>query len=75
MTADDDRDPMLRRLRELEVLRPDQQRAARLRARCHARLRRPAPPAPRLGTLLFAGACVVYVGALVLDVVVWPGAR
>ena len=68
MIGDDASDPFLRGLEQLAALTPDERRAVRLRARCHAQLRRAPEPQRRLGPVLFTGLCVLYVSALVLDV-------
>lgn len=68
MICDDASDPVLRALSRLPVLSPDERRAARLRARCHARLRRAPEPKRSLGPVLLTGLCVLYLSALVLDV-------
>jgi hypothetical protein len=68
MTVDDAADPVLRDLGELAVLTPDEQRADRLRNRCRAQMRRAPKPEHRLGSLLFTGLCVLYLSAVVLDV-------
>ena len=68
MIADDDFDPLRRDIGQLTVLAPDERRAARLRARCRAQMRRPLEPQRRLGAVCFAGLCAVYLTALALDV-------
>lgn len=68
MIAHDDVDPLLRDISQLTVLAPDARRAAQLRARCHARMRREPRPRRLLGPVVFAGLCVLYVTALVIDV-------
>jgi hypothetical protein len=73
VTVDDASDPILRRISRLPVLSPDDRRAAQLRARCRARMRRTPTPEPILGRVLFAGLCVLYLSALVLDVMRLPG--
>ena len=64
-----DHDRLLLEISRLTVLTPNEQRAARLRARCRAKL---APPAPRkrpvVGPAVFAGFCLLYLSALVHDV-------
>ena len=74
MTNDELPDPILRSVSRLPVLTPNQQRAALLRARCHAKLaHRPAEKAGRLGPAAAAGFCVVYLTALVHDVLRFRG--
>ena len=69
MTTDHDTDPILRSVSRLQTLTPDEGRAERLRARCRARLRRRAPEkARRFGPALIAGLCIVYLSAIVHDV-------
>jgi hypothetical protein len=68
MTVDDASDPVLRNISRLAVLRPDDRRAAQLRERCRNRMRRAPKPEGRLGPVLFTGLCVLYVSAVVLDV-------
>ena len=72
MIVDDD--PVLRSISRLAVLTPDEERAAALRARCRARLRRTRKPARVLGPALLAGLCLLYLSALVLEVLRMPGA-
>jgi len=64
-------DPVLRMLRRLPALTPDESRAARVRARCHATLAREqarleVPPVgvPRLLEHALAGLSVAYLGAV-----------
>lgn len=64
----DDKDPVLRGISELTVLIPDARRAAVLRERCRARLRRTSEPRRTLGPALLGSLCVVYLAALVLDI-------
>jgi hypothetical protein len=66
--ADDDRDPMLDRIGPLTVLAPDEPRAARLRARCRAKMQRASRPRRALGPALFTGLCLLYLWALAVDV-------
>ena len=62
-------DPILRRMSELTVLTSDRRRAERLRARCRAELKQPATVARRrVGPALLAGLGLVYLSALVHDV-------
>ena len=62
-------DPVLRRVSELTVLTSDHRRAERLRSRCRAALERRAPVTrQRVGPALLAGLCLVYLSALVFDV-------
>lgn len=65
---DDAADPVVRKLRQLEMLAPDQRRAERVRERCRAQLRRPPPRQSRLAPALVAGLGVLYLSAIVLDV-------
>jgi hypothetical protein len=66
---DDDRpDLLLRSISRLVVLTPDERRAERFRERSRLQMRRPPPkPGSVLGPVLFTGLCVIYLGALVLD--------
>ena len=68
MIVDDASDPVVRGLGRLAVLTPDERRAARLRERCRAQMRRRPTPKPVLGPALFTGLCVLYLSALALDV-------
>lgn len=68
MIVDDASDLVLRSVSQLPALTPDQQRSAQLRARCRARMRRGPKPEHRLGPVLFTGLCVLYLSALLLDV-------
>jgi hypothetical protein len=68
VNVDDASDPVLRGISRLVVLTPDERRAAQLRERCHAQMRRAPKPERRLGPALFTGLCVLYLSALVLDV-------
>ncbi len=68
MTAHDDVDPLVRDLSQLTVLAPDARRAVQLRARCRATMRREPRPRRMLGPVVFAGLCVLYLTALVIDV-------
>ena len=74
MTVDDATDLMLRRVSQLPPLRPDERRSALVRARCRAQLQRAPKPRRRLGPVLFTSLCVIYVSALVLDVLRLRGA-
>jgi len=65
---DDASDLVLRSISRLAVLTPDERRAAQLRERCRARMRRAPKPERRVGPVLFTGLCVLYLSALVLDV-------
>jgi len=49
-------------------LTPDERRAERFRERSRSQMRRPPKPGSVLGPVLFTGLCVIYLGALVLDV-------
>ena len=66
--SDEQSDPVLRSVSELPMLTPDEQRSARIRARCRAKMQREPKPPRRLGPALFTGLCVLYVSALLLDV-------
>ena len=68
MTVDETADVVLRRVGQLPPLRPDERRSAEVRARCRAQMRCAVKPQPRLGPVLFTSLCVIYVSALVLDV-------
>ncbi len=69
MTLDHDTDPLLRSVSHLQVLTPDEGRAERLRARCRARLAQRAPANnPRFVPALITGLCLVYLSAIVHDV-------
>jgi hypothetical protein len=61
-------DPVMLSLSRLAVLTPDERRAAQLRVRCRARMQRSPTPRGVLGPALFTGLCVLYLSALVLDV-------
>ena len=64
-----DDDLILRRLSALTVLTSDEPRAERLRARCRVALERRAPiKRRRVGPTLLAGLGVIYLSALVHDV-------
>ena len=67
MIDDDASDLVLRSISRLAVLTPDERRAAELRERCRAQMRRAPKPVHRLGPVLFTGLCVLYLSALVLD--------
>jgi hypothetical protein len=66
--AHDDVDPLLRDISQLTVLASDARRDVPLRARCRARMRREPRPRRLLGPVVFAGLCVLYLTALVIDV-------
>jgi len=68
MIVDDASDPVLRSIGRLALLTPDQRRAARVRERCRAQMRDAPKPERRLGPVLLTGLCVLYLSALVLDV-------
>lgn len=60
---------LLRQVGRLTVLTSDAQRSGRLRARCRARLARRAPqPSGRFGPAVLAGFCLLYLSAVVHDV-------
>lgn len=63
-------DHLLRQVSRLTVLAPDERRAERLRAHCRAKLaQRPARAAQRpFGPAIFAGLCLLYLSAIVRDV-------
>lgn len=67
MIVDDAFDPVLHSISRLGVLTPDERRAAQVRERCRAQMRRAPKPERRLGPVLFTGLCLFYVLALVLD--------
>lgn len=70
MMIDDASDPILRSVGRLPVLTPDDRRAERLRARCRAKLARRAEPKERtFGHALIAGLCLIYLSAVVYDVI------
>lgn len=75
MIGDHRSDPVLRDISRLAVLAPDARRAAQLRARCRARLRRAPQPTRVLGPVLFTALCVLYLSALVLDAMRLGGMR
>lgn len=67
-------DRILRQVSQLTVLTPDERRAERLRARCRARLAPRPSRTPRLfGPAAFAGLCLLYLSAIVHDVLVVQG--
>ena len=62
-------DPVLRHVSRLPGLVPDPRRAARVRARCRATLTPPVPDKRRpLAPMLLAGLCLLYLSAIVHDV-------
>ena len=62
-------DPVLRRVSELTVVTSDHRRAERLRSRCRAALERRAPVTrQRVGPALLAGLGLIYLSALIFDV-------
>lgn len=62
-------DALLRRVSELTVLTSDDRRAERLRSRCRAALGQHAPvKRRRLGPALLTGLGLVYLSALIHDV-------
>jgi hypothetical protein len=74
MTNDELPDPILRSVSRLPLLTPNQQRGELLRARCHARLACRAPEnTSRFAPAAAAGFCVVYLSALVHDVLRFRG--
>lgn len=69
MMIDDPADPILENVSALAVLAADAERAERVRARCRARLaRRAQDHEQRFGPALVAGFSVVYLSAVVHDV-------
>jgi hypothetical protein len=64
----DDPDPVLRGISALPVLTPDARRSAVVREHCRARMRQTAEPRPTLGPALLGSLCVLYLSAIVLDV-------
>jgi hypothetical protein len=74
MTNDELPDPILRSVSRLPVLMPNKQRSELMRARCHAKLARRTPAkSERFGPAAVAGFCVVYLSALVHDVLRFRG--
>jgi len=74
MTNNELPDPILGGVSRLPVLTPTAQRAELLRARCHAKLARRTPEkTSRLAPAAVAGFCVVYLTALVHDVLRFRG--
>jgi hypothetical protein len=73
--TDHDRDPVLRSLERLPLLKPDEARAERVRARCRSgisrRRRRPEHSERGANTAVLevtlAGLCVMYLSAVVHD--------
>ncbi|MDP3718319.1 MAG: hypothetical protein Q8T13_11190 [Acidobacteriota bacterium] len=62
-------DHLLRQVRQLTVLKPDDRRAERLRTHCRARLApRPSRTPRHFGPAAFAGLCLLYLSAIVYDV-------
>ena len=68
MTNGEFPDPILRGASQLPLLIPNERRAAQLRARCHARLARRAPETRGFGPAAVAGFCLLYLSAVVHDV-------
>lgn len=69
MTFDASSDPILRSVSRLTVLTSDEGRAGRLRARCRMKLGRRAPaPKRAVGPAVVAGLCLLYLSAVVHDV-------
>jgi len=74
MSHDDFLDLELPSMSRLPVLTPNQDRAKRLRAGCRARLaRRKTEPRRRFGLALLAGSCLLYLSAIVHDMLRWRG--
>lgn len=70
MSPDCDDDPILRHVSQLPQLPPDRRRADRVRARCRARLAPSVSKRQRdMAPALFAGLCLLYLSAIVYDVV------
>ena len=67
MIVDETPDLVLRSISELVVVTPDERRAQRFRERSRSQMRRAPKPGSVVGPALFAGLCVIYLGALVLD--------
>lgn len=62
-------DPIGRSVSRLPILSPDERRGGRLRERCRARLARCNAAKPRrFGHALVAGLCLLYLAAVVHDV-------
>ena len=62
-------DPVLRRVSALTVVTSDHRRAERLRSRCRAALEQRAPvKRQRVGPALLAGLGLIYLSALIFDV-------
>jgi hypothetical protein len=64
----DESDPIVRGIRALAVLTPDARRSAVVRARCRAGLRHPPARQRPVGAALVGSLCVLYLVAIVLDV-------
>ena len=67
MTTDSPSDPVARALACLIPLAPDKARSAHVRQRCQARMRH-TRPVRMLVPALLTGLCMLYLSALVLDV-------
>lgn len=69
MSHDCHNDPILKLVSRLPEVTPDNQRADRVRAQCRAKLAPPARKHERLmGPALLAGFCLLYLSAIVHDV-------
>jgi hypothetical protein len=69
MMHDGHDDPILRHVSRLPGLTPDRQRADGVRARCRAKLAPPVPKKQRhVAPALLAGLCLLYLSAVVHDV-------
>ena len=69
MTIHESSDPILRGVSRLPLLTSDEHRAQRLREQCRARLARRAPePRRGFGPAVVAGICLLYLSAVVHDV-------
>jgi hypothetical protein len=67
VSIDDAADLVQRRISGLVVLTPDEQRAEQFRRRCRAQMRCTPKPRSMLAPVLLTGLCMIYLGALVLD--------
>ena len=69
MILDDASDPVVRGIEPAGGARPLTNDGRRGSAqRCRAQMRRAAKPEPMLNRVLFTGLCVIYLSAIVLDV-------
>lgn len=67
MIVDDVPDRVVRSIDGLVVLTPDQRRAEQFRERCRCQLRRASKPASVLGPVLITSVGMIFLCALVLD--------